>query len=91
MPNNVVRQFETKYARMFAGLFDRAPSQGSYNRYIAAKKEKFRRSHAARRIQTAFRMTKAKKAAGQLMVHHPGFRRLETKHQQKIMSLAYRL
>lgn len=83
-----IAAYESRY--MTAGL-RRAPTQAEYNRYRNWKKEQFRLDRAAKRIQTAFRTLKTKKATSQLMSYVPNFRRLSEKDQRSIMKMAFRL
>ena len=89
--NRNIAWFNNKYARVMRGEFGPAPSTRTFELYKRWKRERNTMNRAARRIQTAVRTVKAKKAATQQMSFMNNFRKLNQNDQRKIMKLAFKI
>ena len=85
---NYVKWYQVQY-RTNVGL----PRAASYRTYLTYKNalNYIRKNAAAKRIQTAIRTIKAKKAATQQMSFLNNFRKLNQNDQRKIMKLAFKI
>ena len=89
--NRNIAWFNNKYALAMRGQLGPTPSVRTYELYTKWKRERNTMNRAARRIQTAVRNVKAKKAATQQMSFLNNFRKLNQNDQRKIMKLAFKI
>ena len=89
--NRNIAWYNNKYALVTRGGFGPAPSMRTVELYQRWKRERNTMNRAARRIQTAVRTVKAKKATTQQMSFLKNFRKLNQNDQRKIMKLAFKI
>jgi len=89
--NENIAWFETRFPNFLQGSFGRMPSNMQYARYTRQKRERNNINRAARRIQTAVRTVKAKKAATQQLSFLKNFRKLNQNDQRAILKLAFKI
>jgi hypothetical protein len=89
--NRNIAWFNTKYENVMHGRFGPTPSTRTYELYAKWRKERNNMNRAAKRIQTAVRTVKAKKAAAQQMSFLKNFRKLNQNQQRAIMKLAFKI
>jgi hypothetical protein len=89
--NRNIAWFEGRYSNFLKDEFGYMPSNTEYARYLRQKRELRNMNRAARRIQTAVRTVKAKRAATQQMSFMKNFRKLNQNDQRAIMKLAFKI
>jgi hypothetical protein len=89
--NRNITWFEGRYPNFLKGQFGRTPSNAAYMQYTRQKRELRNMNRAAKRIQTAVRTLKNKKAAAQQLSFLNNFRRLNQTDQRAILKLAFKI
>ena len=89
--NRNIAWFNKKYGLVNQGGLGPAPAFRTIELYRKWKRERNNMNRAARRIQTAVRAAKAKKAATQQMSFLKNFRKLNQNYQRAIMKLAFKI